>query len=439
MFALALVLLFEFMIAIVLSRGDYFRPSIIVSGLMFMASVFAAHLSFVWDFEICLEAGSLIILAILVFIIVDSFVARIFTARPKAVTISEVCVSKLVVILVIIFDLIVIYYHIKFLQSNFGSLGSVLSMATMYRSYIAWGVSLSVNMSGFLARALRLSQYFAFIFICVFLNNVISGQKIKDNLLLLTPSVLYMLDSLLFGARGYILYIIFAGVMYGYILYERKHDWRFNSSFKAVKKLVLFLGIAAIGFTVLGNLVGRSSSGSIVYRLARYWGGGIALFNDFILKGGDKSPEFGAYTFTEFYSFMHRRFGWNDYSDISYYEFRTYGGKNWGNVYTALRRYYQDFGYGGALVMVLILAVFFCILYNRVKRTKNGFWGVFCIIYYGILSRSLFLFFFDDEFFSDFCTPSIVMYLFEFMLCLVIVYKPITIKKGKLIFKKNMT
>lgn len=428
---LVLFFLIEFTIAFVISRGDFFRPSVIVSGLMFAASVCALYLSFIWKFELNLQSGSILALSVLVFVVIDFIVSRFYSTRPNAIPPVSIKVNKIVIYFITLFDCVVICYHFRFLKDNFGSFGSLSDMATMYRKYIVWGV-LEANMSRVLTRAIRFMQNFSFILLFVFLNNILSGEKSRKNILLLMPVALYMADSILMGARGYIMYVIFAGLVYYYVLYQRKHGWQTKYSFRVVKKLIFTLFISAFGFVLMGNFVGRDSSNNMFYRLSRYFGGGIALFNDFIAGGGEASPGFGAVTFTDFYGFMHRRFGWTSYSDINQFEFRVYDGNNWGNVYTALRRYYQDFGYLGTIIMVLILVVFFSVYYQRIKKAKNNFISEFAFIYYGILSRSLFLFFFDDEFFNDFCTPSILIYLLEFLICLVIVDNRAKFKNGRI-------
>lgn len=430
MVLLVITLLLEFFIAFISSKGDFFRPSVLVSGLMFTAAIFALYLSFIWNFEVNLEAASLIIISMLVFIIVDYFVPH-GHLHISSSEFKPIKVNNGMIIAIIIFEVVVIYFHIQYLKSNFENYGTLWNMAQMYRNYIVWG-STFTQISGNLSRAIRIMQNFSFILLYVGIYNVIAGEKNKSNIFSFIPVCIYAADTLLMGARGYIMYIIFSGLTYLYVLYQRKHDWKQKYSFKVLKKICILMVIVTFAFAWLGGSLGRDNSNGAIYSIAKYFGGPIALFNDYIEKGGDTSPDFGALTFNAFYSFMSRRFGWTDYSDINQFEFRTYNGRNWGNVYTALRRYHQDFGYFGTIIMVLILAMVFCILYRKVKYAKNDFWGSFVLIYYGIISRAIFLFFFDDEFFNDFCTPSILMYLFGFAICLMLVYKPIKVKNGKI-------
>ena len=420
MFVLLSGLIILFMLAIFLSKGDYLRPSIIVSGVMFGGAVCATYLSFVWGFQLYWLTVVLFLMAVTEVVLIDALVVRSHKNRHIIINLSKISVNKFVTLVIIIFGIIVFYLHYKYLIRAVGSLGSLGAMATSYRKRIVWE-TLDVYMPGYLTRSIRLMSNFAYIYIYIFINNCILEKKLTRNIYYLFPVVLYVGDSFLMGARGYFLYIIFGGIVYTYILLQRKNGWSKSKGYTYLKRIFVILVIIALVFIVLGGVVGRQTSGTVFYRLSTYFGGGIPLFNDYLIHGRNISPGFGASTFTTFYSFMSRRFGWDSFSEFTQMEFRYHNGVSWGNVYTALRRYYQDFGTAGVIILVGIFSVFYSRLYVYIRNKSRLAKIDFALLYYGILCRGLFLFFFDDELFNDFFSPSIVMNIIEMLICIWIV------------------
>lgn len=72
-----------------------------------------------------------------------------------------------------------------------------------------------------------------------------------------------------------------------------------------------------------------------------------------------------------------------------------------GNVYTAFRRYYSDFGLSGVAILMFMLGIFFGILFSNIVRghMRKEIAG-FSIILYSFYFYSLVFTFFDDTFYT---------------------------------------
>ena len=420
MILLATGFLIEFIIAFILAKGDFFRPSVIVSGIMFTASVCAFYLESIWEFEIIWKTVILLLFPVLLMIFIDFISSLNMNFRIKSCGISEIRVSSIVLISVVVFEIIICIWHLIYLRETVGDLGSLSLMIKTYRQSIVWGTLTNV-MPSLLSRFIRIMSDFSFIFLYIFINNYIINRKIILNLKYIIPTLVYCLDSLLFGARGYILYMIFSASVYFYVLYQRSTGWKVRKGLKIVGRILTMMIISAVAFVMFAGFVGRSTSGNFFYQLSVYFGGGIALLNDFFSGGENVTNGFGSATFVTLNKFLERHFGKVNHTEYEQFEFRSYNGYSMGNIYTPIRRYYQDFGETGVFIMVALFAVFFGVYYTKLKKKKFGNSIDFPLLYYGILIRAQFLFFIDDELFTDFLTPSVLTALFELWLCLLFI------------------
>lgn len=432
-------LLILFLISLFFTYGDFLRPSTLVSAIMFMASVCTAYLSPIWGFSLGGETVGLILGAVSVIVAVDVLVLAMYRPRRNCmpVSIPYIYVNKIVLILVILFNVVTIAWHFQYLVNSVGFAGTLSHMVTQYRQSVVYGI-MENAMPGLLSRMIRICKDLAYIYVYIFVNNCLVSKNIKKNLFLLFPVVFYFVDSLLWGARGYILYVIFAAIVYVYILYQRRNGWKMKNGMKLIRKIGFFGVAVSIIFVALGNFVGRSATNGIFYRLSLYFGGGIALFDAFLKDGGATSSVPGMATFYNLFKFIDRRFGINSFNDqYMQFEFRNGNGLVWGNVYTALRRYYMDYQTMGVILLSAGLALFFAIFYSYIRR-KRKFGDIdISVLLYGIMSRSMFLFFFDDRLYMDFFTPSIVVILVELFLCVFLVTNVDISKRGFKIFRKK--
>ena len=426
MFFLTTGFVILFAISMLITNGDIFRPSVIVLAVMVAASISACYLEQVWKFTLLPITAFLLLLSVSIIIFVDFWCYSTTRNRRTNKGIYNGCletidVKKGIIFLVIIFDIVTFYMHYKYLIDAVGG-GSIFSMATTYRM-LTVAETLKSSMPSLLSRFIRLDQNFAFIFLYIGINNIIIKRKLKGNILYFIPVALYMLDSLLTGARGYLMYIVFAALIYSYFIMQRKTGWTYSVSRKYIKIVCVVGIVGAIIFTLIGGSLGRTQNASLLLLISRYLGGGIALFNDFLSGNPSHSNSFGAATFVTLYNFLSRRLGIDNPSlEYTQFEFRYSQGTNWGNVYTPLRRYYTDFGAYGVLILSALFALFFAVYYARLKKGQGPTNKVdFSLLYYGYFARSLFLFFFDDRLFYEFCTPSLIIYIIECYLCLIIV------------------
>jgi oligosaccharide repeat unit polymerase len=284
-----------------------------------------------------------------------------------------------------------------------------------------------------LRQLIRITTASAYIYLYIFINNLLAKKKsIKSNIILLFPIVLFIIDSLLFAARGYMLNLMIAGIVYWYIIYSNKKG-NYKVNIKLIKKGLIILLIIVILFVFLRQFVGRSmsekSKSDPVYYVSIYVGAPIQLLDLYLNEDdfdcSNEDAYFGKNTLNALYNYVKSKSSDNEALSSGDLEFRFSNGYNIGNVYTSIRTYYSDFGYFGTLICSMILSSFYTALYYLTKKSLflNG--HSFKLIIFAYMSSGFFYYSIAERFFSSFVTPGLIPTLLVFYL----EYK-ILVKKG---------
>ena len=113
-----------------------------------------------------------------------------------------------------------------------------------------------------------------------------------------------------------------------------------------------------------------------------------------------------------------QKFGFVDVSGIyltnSNLEFRRSNGVSIGNVYGAVRRYYNDFGIMGVIVLQTICSFFFNAFYTKIKQQSKQK-SKFTYFLYAYLSYHVFEMPIDDTFYKSFIS-------FNFLTTLIVLF-----------------
>ena len=230
---------------------------------------------------------------------------------------------------------------------------------------------------GFLSIQLfNISKILAYLFTYIYIWNLVRFKS-KNKRYLLIPTI-YILISLLTSGRIYfIYYVIFSYTLYFLLLKKYIH-------FSLVKILKIIIGILAflilifVLFADLANIVGRNTSHTVFVQLSVYIGGPLVSFNKFINEFSILQPTyFGEETLIGIYQIL-GKVGITKITLNRHLEFIQFG-NNWGNVYTAMRRYIHDYGIGVALFIVFILGFLYEFFYDIVS--KRTYLSIRCILY----------------------------------------------------------
>lgn len=420
LFAIVMVYIF---LSLNYTRGDLFFPATIVY------LVYAFSLSFVviemskWNGAISIETFEILLIGLTVYLIGAIFSTKVAVRigikkrykffRSISTTLPEEAipqVSTITTAVVILFDALVLikyYLDVKRSASSVGSFSDLGSMIGLYRNAGVAG-ELEVSISKFSAYGFMAMTALAYLYLYIIIINAVqkrlSAKKIIVNIM---PVVMFCVCSILTGGRNPLLQLLVAALMMYYLLKKKIQGYSRKFNRKFTFKLLSIVVIVLIAFSNMRFLVGRTNTLNTFDYLAMYIGAPIKLFDMFIQNPPSKVHElFGQETFINLWTwlgtFTHdsRMTGL-----IMNKEFRTFNGLQLGNVYTAFREYYFDFGIVGVIILPFIHSVFFTTFYQKISQNKTN-WKKnefdLQMILYSYLSVALVYYSIDDRLFQRF-------------------------------------
>ena len=295
-----------------------------------------------------------------------------------------------------------LYGTISFLKELAGSSNFIFAMAR-YRFLSGQGVLIGENAKG---RIWSLCSSFsiAFAYCCIFIviNNIVNRKFKKKDLLLVTPFLLKVAEYTLLSSRGDIINMVVAAIMSWFIALKYKKGWRSKVNHKVIKTIfrvaIIFVPFFFWSLIFSGRyetLKGFDFINSSVI----YISGGIRNLDLFVKNPTVTSEIFGEETFS--YLIKNLNEGLNNGINITrILEYRKISGINTGNIYTAFRRFYHDFGVIGVCLLSMLQGWIISTLYyniNRVKRSDKI--GLFEILYCFLSCTTIYMVI-EDTFYS---------------------------------------
>ena len=209
-------------------------------------------------------------------------------------------------------------------------------------------------------------------------------RKIKK--ILFIPILLFLFGSLLYTDRN--IFLRFA--IFSLATFVMSFNWT-GITAKKNRQLIIKVVIAVLAIAVVFWMYGRLKqyTSNFERMIGIYAGSGIYGFNLW-LKDFNHNFSNGGLMFSSFIRTL-GVFGIGNGTDYSqYFDLMAYRSRNGyvfaTNIFSALRIYYQDFGYIGIIVVSFIMGILFEKLYQAAIRRKYGFWWLFyCAHIYHIL------------------------------------------------------
>lgn len=376
-------------------------PSLILCVMM-IASTALAIIGSKLYWQIDIHANTVFYFSISVFLfLLSDLIINFLYARKKRIIIFKpkyinVDFSKLAVISMI--GCLTLALQWKNVVSTVG-LKSISKMLFAYRT--AYNAGDTEPQSGLLSQLVLVTTISAYVFIYIFAYNFIYYRKKKKNYFNLIPVFILCVSGLLDGARGKLVNLVLSGVFFFYYFYQQKHGWKKKDNRKLAKKIAIIGVIGVIAFVRSGELLGRNQYDfGPMFEICEYAGGEIILLDLFV---NQKIPApkgmWGQSTFENIYNYLGDHFGL-EVKKLDLYTYRTSNNVPLGNVYTGLLPWYHDFGAIGIIVLSLIFGLVFSFWYRKLNRMDNEKRKTYWLLMYGYFINCLFLFLFNDRFFS---------------------------------------
>ena len=422
-----LLFIFFVIVTYLLFDGDVLAPSFIFC-VMYTFSIGCALVNYQsWGLNIItLQLFEIYIFGALIMIFMGVLLKFIFCRNyhiPSENGMKEIKVNNFVTFFFIFFNLITLVlwvinvYKIAGGGSSFGNIMESFRMKTSY--------SFEVTMPGYLTQMVKIVTATGYIFSFIYINNLLAHKR---NFLLLINPLLYLLLSLFSSDRLNFLEYIATIVVYYYLLVSVKKNLRRKSIKLVIKLILVFIGVL-VAFYSIRLLVGRndSKSAGLIEYITMYAGGPVKLF-DLFLQQPIRSSFWGKETFIAVNQTFNKLGLFNIPQYLVHKEFRLYNGILLGNVYSAYRNWYADFGFNGTMILQTLFSLFFNFFYYRLRSTKYYDSGKFGIIIYGYMASGVFLHPIDDEFYRYTISIGFLIYMVVFLTIYILTIKKMKVK-----------
>lgn len=219
-----------------------------------------------------------------------------------------------------------------------------------------------------------LSGVIAFVLSYVVIYNMVYGpHRRKRHPFAYLTIIVYVGSSFLTSGRALMLNFFIYCIFVWLILLAKKKNWTFNNNIKLLIRAALIIVIAILLFYLAGILTGKTSSyTNFMDIFANYFSSSIYGLNEYLNNPSEFMPDtdfFGVHTLSGLYTLL-RTLGFPIPDSIVALEYIECG-DYLTNIYTPLRRYFQDFGWIGLCLIMFLIGYFYKRLVWK-NKSKNS-------------------------------------------------------------------
>ena len=436
-----IVLILIFYVAYNKLGKDVFSPTVLLSIGYIITTTFAIYNLQRWKSDISLVAVLIVLMGVLFFFLTEIFWKRVrikgksdsayvVPEQLKQINESKYNIKLIIAVVIAVVATVVLYREItRIAYSNYRDWGNLIYNYRQNRSEEQ--INIIARIANYLTKA------FAYVYLFCFINKITESKRtlkwrIAKNIPLLIPGILYSAQTLLLGARIGIISFGVAGIFMYNLLMQYKYGKSIHVNIiKFIKGVILFIIICVLFFKVQ-EFIGRDQSKmSILDYVATYLGGSMDLFSQYI-----KNPNgynMGHETFAGIISNLQSYMGiLKNVKVTTSHEFRVARtGFIIGNTYTGFRNYYNDFGFVGGILAIILFASIFTSIYYMIKKIRklNRFLVATIVIFASEIYCVLFHFF-CDYFLAGISVNRAINYLLIIVVCIFVFDKKmITVEK----------
>lgn len=400
---------------------DLLNPAVMITIGWFFSSFVITIWSMFWPIKLYTNTIIFVLTSIIISFMVSCLCKVHNTDRAYSCVIENMedyfYISNSRTMIIIIFCIIVDIMYFSQMKSvassisgeldDFSSILSAYRTVTFFSGQIKGGAAIGF----FVSQLYKIVIAFGYISLFLFCKNVALGDSWLNNINFVFVMITYLISSSLLTSRShYINYLLSALLFMCICSGTNIKEWISNNR-KAFLRILLLLIIMFFGFYTIRNLFGRNNNNSFLIYIANYISGPLYGFNEFVHEYPRSRTGLNE-TFPAIQRLL-MKLGENDTAQsaqISFFYIMP-GVKN--NVYTALRRWLNDFGIGGMYILQIMFSFFFCGLYRHcLIRKKDVTIVLFAYMYIATWSH-----FFDDLFFKTFVSVSAIIQLIIIWAC----------------------
>ena len=438
LYFLVIVLLFLTLFNYIVSGKDLIHPCFIICLSFFVSACSAVYNVKIWNIQLSATTFFLIVLSLsagTVGCILGVKLKAISGKKKNVKEISFIEVDGWKCIVLFCFGLFTSYLYYRDIMRIISSLsiggGGWTAAIGAYRSnslFAAGDAEMSV--SSLTSNLYQVFRAVASVFAYILANNIVYAGKKGLQLKILFPVIVYIACSILTGGRMPVLKLIVCfAVCYLIILRKKRKTRRIVSTKLIGRILAIGCGILFM-FSQVRTLVGRDSELDFMSYITMYTGGSIELLDLFVKDPLPASNIWGKETFYSIYASLARIMNRTEWSYSFAKEFRMSNGITVGNVYSALRCFYYDYGFLGCILSTFIVCFVLASIYKTVlKHNSKNHIDILLLVY---AYYSYIYFFFSINNYIDVISPAFIKNLLFYLGITFFLFKMKLFKSGKI-------
>lgn len=394
-------LLFIVLFNLIISGIDYFNPGVIFNAMFAIYALLCCVVDTITGLEINNMLTVIIVISGALIFTTVNFISKKTVKRANTEEMfNAIRINKFWEICAVIVEVIALFLMYKYVNdfaSVYGVGGSFSEKLSFYDTITKFNSEYKLRMPWYVSIANLIGRSCCYIALYVIVRNYVSLKRM--NIKLLVAVIVYFISSLM-GGRTEAFRIVTAAIFLWYYFYKRKNGWR-KGSIKIAIRMVVIIILIVVGFSLLRGVLGRTTYDPVKVVFG-YIGAPLKNLDTF-LSNPKKSISgiWGAMTFTKFINWLGIKFHiqpWIYVSDQPFLYFKEF---RMGNVYTTYYNFYYDFGFWGCIVLISIIAVYYCYAYRKLKAKTNKKKVVdFQLIIYAYLFNDLIMLPFSSRFYE---------------------------------------
>lgn len=377
------------MISLAATNNDLVFPTNIVMVMYILSLTFFISEMRNWDGDISFKTLSLFIVGLATYLITSIIVYKVFSRihlfkRDGLYNLTEMSDEELresvpnvdrnltlIIDVYLIFALLKYYLDVRSASMRVGFSSSFSEMIGNYRNAGAYGGGkVDVSLSTLSTYNFMFMTALGYVYMALVVQYLVLKKKtsVQWKVLNYIPIIIYAVATVLTGGRNPLIQFIVAFIVMYYLKHVQIYG-KVKFNFKKVLSSFLIGIVALWAFSQFRTVVGRTDSKNTWDYLAMYIGAPIKLFDKFVTDPVRISHQ---YIGQETFPYLWISFFGKTITNWSNLEFReSSSGINLGNVYTAFRRYYSDFGLIGLIALTALESFFYSLFYVKVSDKKK--------------------------------------------------------------------
>lgn len=370
---LALGIILVGLLGFYLNGKHVLNPSVITCSVFMVSIFFSIYSKERWGYELHCITPVVIISSLTIFMLgtcVGTYAANInFRANTQFSKVRiPSCIFVIIITIILLWFALLNYQTIydiaKVVQPEADSLGEILKNARDGMLNYGYSNTRIDAYSTYICRGISYICLYIFIY-----DKVVNRNKLLKNIYLLFPTIPLIIKMVLStGRTQFIYFAVYILTVFGILFYQK--EGLSKKTFIKMVSVGLFTLLAFLLVFSILQILREGNSTKIGDVVAYYTGMSIPALDDFLVNGREESTLLGNHTLFPIYDIL-RKLGFDLPELYAPYDFVYFNGIK-GNVYTAFRRYIEDYTLLGNYIILLILGFIASYSYNYVYKKRGS-------------------------------------------------------------------